>query len=147
MKAKQFFEGGIPGEGYLVGVRRRIRSMAIVWVFIAVFAGFTSSIYHALNSVWAAYGTAILCGIAGSLFDWRVDSFSGDDVDWTDRTIWLILFVPVIIVLTDASIHLAIGARSGFEVFQASLLAGLLGSVLGFTKIAVLGAKFRKARP
>lgn len=137
MNAKQFFAGGIPGETYGQGVRRRIKTAAIIWGIALVALIVTYAAFAMSGSIWLTLGVAAICGIGASRIDVGLDSPQGEAPGASDRRLWLLLFVPALAVLAAASIDVSLHATDGLAIFGAALLAALFGWVLGLTIVLV----------
>jgi small-conductance mechanosensitive channel len=137
------FAGGLAGETYGEGVRRRIRSIGIVWALVLVSLAMTYAVFLVSRSVSATLGVAALCGVACSMTDLRFDPVRGEARKQSDKLIWLILYVPALVLLCVVSAYTGLHARDGFDVFKAALLADLFGWVLGFTILVLRGADSR----
>jgi hypothetical protein len=140
---KSLFAGGVPGESYREGVRRRAQSVAIIWglllvSLIATYVAFTLS-----ASVWVTSGVATLCGLASSKADFGLDPPKGEATNKADKINWLILFVPALVLLGAVSVYSALHARDGLDVFKVALSAGLFGWTLGSTSVVLFGADSR----
>ena len=143
MILRSLFKGSLPGETYREGVRRRSRSIAIIWVLTLLSVAVTYAVYLASNSVWATLGAAVLSGVACSRTDFRIDPVRGEPPKQSDKRVWLVLFVPVLVLSGVVSIYTALHARDGFDVFKAGLTAALFGWVLGFTIFMLRSADSR----
>ena len=139
MNFKDLFAGGFQDETYSQGVRRRIRSGAIIWALGLVSLALTYGVYLFSGSAWATASSAALFGFASSLADMRIDAVRGDKPERSDKLIWLILFIPAMIGLAAASIFVLIRGSGGLSVLQAGLAAWLFGSVLGYTTRMLTG--------
>jgi hypothetical protein len=140
---KSVFEGGVPGETYGQGVRRRAKSIGIIWGLSLVSLLVTYGVYALSASIWATLGVASVCGIIGSRADLGLDPPKGAAPNESDKRIWLILFVPALLLFGGVSIYSAIHAQGGLDVFKAALTAGLFGWLLGSTSAILLSADSR----
>ena len=143
MTAKGFFAGGIPGETYSQGVRRRIRTGGIIWVLTLSSIALAYAVFSLSGSVWATLAMAVLSGFFSSRADVHIDPIRGDGSKRSDNRVWLMLFVPALILLAVGSVYAGVHARTGLEVFRAGLVAGLFGWVLGFTIFMLRSAHSR----
>jgi hypothetical protein len=130
---KWLFEGGVPDETYGQGVKRRVRSAAIVWTLGLGSLALTYGAFILTGATWPTVIVAALCGVACSRVDLQFDPVNGEAPKKADQLIWLILFVPALVLSGAVSIYSALHVRDGFDVFKAGLLAWLFGCVLGVT--------------
>jgi hypothetical protein len=139
MNLKWLFEGGVPGETYGDGVRRRGKGMAVTLILVLLSAALVSVIFSLTGSMWPSIVAAALCGFAfiriSTPFDLPVTRSSTA----SDKITWLVLFAPLLLVLGGASIY---EARL-HESFQAAALAGFFGAVVGGTVMVLTDADSR----
>ena len=139
MNIKWFFEGGVPGESYGEGVRRRGKGMAVRIILVLMSAALVDIVFALFGLIWLAMAAAALCGAAyvkvGTPFDVPVTKPSRS----LDKVIWLVLFTPPLLLLAGTSAYEA-HMRA---VFEAAALAGLFGAVLGGTIIVLSGGDSR----
>jgi hypothetical protein len=136
---KNLFEGGVPGETYGEGVRRRVKSGSITFLIAAVVMGLTYGVYLLTDSIWATVVAAILCGLLSVKADLGVDPIKSGAPSRSDKTMWLILFIPAIVVLGISAVYAAFHAREVMDVMGVALIAYLFGCVLGFTASMIFG--------
>jgi hypothetical protein len=103
----------------------------------------TYCVFSLSGSVWPTLAVATLCGIASSRADLRFDPVQGEAPKQFEKRIWLILYVPALLLFGAGSIYTALHARDGFDVLKAGLSAGLFGWVLGFTIIVAFDSVSR----
>jgi small-conductance mechanosensitive channel len=127
---QSFFKGGVPGETYGQGVRRRVRSITIVAALLAVSVAVTNLVFQFSNSVWLAIIAAMGCGIAASRIDLIIDPINGSAPTKREKLFAVVWFAPALVLLAAASVYTAMDAKEG-SVFDATLLAGLFGWALG----------------
>jgi hypothetical protein len=139
VNVKWLFEGGVPGETYGEGVRRRGKGILVTTMLVLVLAALIYVIFSLSGSIWLSMAAAALCGMAsmriGSPFDLPITKPSSR----SDKVVWLVLFTPPLLVLAGASIYEA----RVHAVFQAACLSGLFGAVLGGTLMILLDAASR----
>jgi hypothetical protein len=140
MKLKWLFEGGIPGETYGEGVRRRSKGMLLTVVMVLLSAAIVAGIYSLSGSIWLSMVAAALCGIASMKVRTPFDLPVTESSRPSDKVAWLVLFTPALVLLAGAAIYEAVTVHS---VFQAAGLAGLFGAALGATLMVLFDADSR----
>ena len=139
MSINWLFEGGMPGETYGKGVRRRGKGMLVTMVIVLLSAALIDLVLSLSGSIWLSMAAATLCGIAfirvGTPFDLPITEISSR----AEKLLWLILFTPASLLLAGASAYEALANNA----FQAAALAGLFGAVLGGTFMVLSGADSR----
>jgi flagellar basal body-associated protein FliL len=143
VKFKSLLDGGVAGETYGQGVRRRTKSIAIIWGLLLVSLLVTYGAYALSGSVWVTLVAATICGVVGSRADLGFDPPRGAAPNRSDKLVWMMLFAPALLLLGGVSIYLAMHAQRGFDVFRAALVAGLFGWAMGMTIIVLLSADSR----
>ena len=135
MMGREIFRGGFPGETYSQGVRRRVRSGLIAFGSIAVSFAVVLSVFKTFGSTWLTIACAGLLGVVGAVLNPRFETLPDGPLQRGDTTVWFLLFVPAAIVLAAATIYAGARAQSGMDILRACLVAYLLGSIVGFTKV------------
>jgi hypothetical protein len=140
---RRFFVGGVPGETYAEGVRRRIRTAGFIWAQALVSLALTYGVFSLSDSRWATVGAATLCGIISSKAVFRLEPIRGEAPRQTDKVLWMVLFAPALILLGAAAVYTAQHAEDGFNMFKAGLAAWGFGCVVGSTAFFLFGADSR----
>jgi hypothetical protein len=135
----------VPEETDSEGVRRRGRTMGIIFGLMIAGALITYSAYSVLHSVWSVVAVAMLSGMAASRLDIRLDPPSGELPERSDKLRWLLWIAPLLILLGGATIYSALHVGADADIFETGLLAGFCGWVLGFTLI-IVGDGLARAR-
>jgi hypothetical protein len=88
-------------------------------------------------------GAAVLSGLLSAKADLGVDPITADAPSRSEKTMWLALFVPAIVVLGIGSLYAAFRARDGLDIVGVALCAYLFGGVLGSTASMIFGSLSR----
>ena len=123
-------------EPYGVGLRRRIRTALLVIGFFLLASAACYAAFVATKSVTVVLVVGVIGGIWGAMADIKSDPLPATGrTSRSDTVIWLVLFGPVLVVLTMLLVYSAQKPSSGVELVGATVVSILLGSIIASTRI------------
>jgi hypothetical protein len=137
MNVREFFAGGLSGETYWQGVRRRIRQMLAISLALTASGAVTYAIYLASKSVLLTVSVAAVCGFVSGFSDISFIRAQSPPPSRSEKFFWIVWFAPLFVLLAGALVYVLSGGSASInqsstddvDLVGAVCIAWMLGSL------------------